>query len=380
MAGREAFFELQVCSLMWQSAAPEASNAAMIRSVPHLAARFAAALLVFLGSSGELRAQPFRTQTTVPGSPSPEARQAFQARIDAQARLLAGDRRLADLAQDKRQALVEFIVGNVLFAATHEIGLALLAEMNLPTLSSAEHAADDFSALTVLKLGEKDFSDRVLIEAGKGWFVSVRRANKARGTYYDRHGVNVRRAYRIACLMVGADPVRFSALAEETALPRDMRRRCGFDYDRALSSWDRTLMPYRPAPDQPKARIEVSYGAATGTLDVYAQMFRELRFLETIAEYAADRFAWRAPVAMEMRSCRDAGATWSAATRTLQICYEMARDLAELYRDLHAGGNAHGAAPSARLERRSLWTPCGGRRRIQPAVGGLGWQGFDSAR
>ena len=157
----------------------------MIRSVPHRAsgraARLAvAALLMFMGSSEELRGQPFRAQTAVPGSPSLEARQSFQARIDAQARLLARDRRLERIAQDKRQALVEFIVGNVLFATTHEIGLALLAEMNLPVLSGVEHAADDFSALTVLKLGEKDFSDRVLIEAAKGWFVSARRTNKAR--------------------------------------------------------------------------------------------------------------------------------------------------------------------------------------------------------
>ena len=95
-------------------------------------------------------------------------------------------------------------------------------------------------------------------------------------------------------------------------------------------------MPHRPASDQPKARIEVQYGFA-GTLDVYAQLFRQLRFLEAIAEFAADRFAWRGPIAMEMRSCRYAGATWNVTTRTLQICYEMARDLAELYRDFARG-------------------------------------------
>ena len=49
-----------------------------------------------MGSSEDpLRAQPFRTQTAVPGSPSLEARQSFQARIDEQARLLTRDRRLA---------------------------------------------------------------------------------------------------------------------------------------------------------------------------------------------------------------------------------------------------------------------------------------------
>ena len=70
-----------------------------------------------------------------------------------------------------------------------------------------------------------------------------------------------------------------------------------------------------------------------GELAVYAQTFRTLQFLETIAELAADRFAWRAPIVMEMRSCGSAGAGWTISTRRLHICYEMAQDFAELYRD-----------------------------------------------
>jgi hypothetical protein len=223
----------------------------------------------------------------------------------------------------------------VLFVAIHELGFALLLEMNLPTLTGAERAADDFAVLTVLELGKKHFSDRILIEAAKGWFTSARGEKRVRSTanYYDRHGLNVRRAYRMVCLMVGADPVRFGALAEETTLPGKVRRTCGWDYDRASRSWETVLTPHRPAADQPKARIEVIYGVVAGDLEVYAQVFRNLRFLETIAELAADRFAWRAPIKMEMRSCGDAGAAWNAATRTLHVCYEMARDFAELYRD-----------------------------------------------
>ena len=161
--------------------------------------------------------------------------------------------------------------------------------MNLPTLTGVERAADDFAVLTALELGKKDFSDRILIESAKGWFTSARREKRARSTpdYYDLHGLDVRRANRIVCLMVGADPVRFKALAEETMLPRAVRRTCGWDYDRASRSWETVLMPHRPAVDQPKARIEVIYRAATGNLEVYAQVFRNLRFLETIAELAA---------------------------------------------------------------------------------------------
>jgi hypothetical protein len=288
-------------------------------------------LLVLMGLSAPSRAQPFRTLTAPPGSPSPEAQRAFQARIAEQARLLANDPRVARVPRHRRQALVEFVVGNVLFVATHEMGHAVVLDMNLPTLGGAEQAADDFAILTTLKLGEKDFSDRVLIEAAKGWFTNAAGERPTTGTphYYERHGLNARRAYRMVCLMVGADSARFDALAAETTLPKDLRRTCGWDYDRTAQSWERALTPFRPAADQPKPQVDVKYAEATGPLAVHAQIFRNLRFLETIAAFAADRFGWRAPIAMEMRSCGSVGAAWTVTTRTLHICYEMVQDFAE---------------------------------------------------
>jgi hypothetical protein len=293
-------------------------------------------LLVFMLLGAEpLLAQPFRLLTVPPASPSLEAKQSFQAKINEQAQLLANDPRLTRVPAPKRQALVEFVVGNVLFVATREMGRALLSEMKLPAVGGEEQAADDFAILTALKHGERDFSDRVLIEAAKGWFVSGRRDKRRNHTsdYYDRHSLRERRGYRIVCLMVGADPVRFKALAEETILPKDRQRRCGWEYDTVSRSWERVLTLFRRASDQPKAQIEVIYGDATGQLGIYAQIFRNLQFLEIIAELAADRFAWRDPIVMEMRSCGDAGASWAISTRRLHICYEMVRDFAELYRD-----------------------------------------------
>ena len=160
----------------------------MIRSAPHRASGRAASLqavarvlLIFtVLHGGPLLAQPFRIQTVPPGAPSPEARQSFRTKIGEQARLLASDPPLGRVPQHRRQALVEFVVGNVLFAATHEIGHALLAEMSLPTMSGAEAAADDFTILTVIEMGEKHFSDRILIEAAKGWFTRARRKKQQR--------------------------------------------------------------------------------------------------------------------------------------------------------------------------------------------------------
>src|ERR1041385_1889883 len=218
------------------------------------------ALLLILGVSGDsVLAQPFRMRSVPPGVPPLEAQQAFQAKVRDQARILAGDERLRRLSEDERHAAVEFVVGNVLVAAIHQLGLALLSELSLPALAGPERAADDFAILTVLELGKTHFSDRILMEAAKGWFTGMRHEQTARSKPGNNQ-MSMRRASRMVCLMAGAAPVRFKALAEETAMPVNAQRNCGWEYDSALRSWDIVLRPHRPGADRPETRIDVNYG------------------------------------------------------------------------------------------------------------------------
>ena len=276
-------------------------------------------------------AQPFRMQASPPAVPSVEAQRAFQSSIDAQARLLASDDRLKSLSQGERQALVEFVAGNLLIAAVHQLGLALMSELSLPALGGADHGADDFAVLAMLELGKTHFSDRVLVEAAKGWFTSLSRKKTASDAAGYERAMNVRRGQRIVCLMLGADAVRFKALAEDTILPRKQQRNCGWDYDRVVRAWDIVLRPHRPRVDQLKTHIDVAYGVAADNLKLYARIFRNLEFLQTIADVAASQIAWRAPLLLEMRGCGAAASTWTSSSRTLSICYEMAEEFAELY-------------------------------------------------
>jgi hypothetical protein len=278
--------------------------------------------------AGPLGAQPIPIA-------SRQGNQTFHAKVDEAARAFANEPAFKRIAPEKRLALVEFVVGNVLFVATHEMGHALIAEMGLPVLGREEDAADEFAVLTALQHGEKDFSDRVLIDSAEGWFMDARRDKKIgdKPTYYDQHGVNEQRGYQIVCLVFGSNPVRFKELADETKLPDDRRRTCAWDYDTASRSWEAVLAPHRRVADQPEAQIQVKYEDAKGELEVYAQTFRAIRFLEAITDLAAGRFAWRYPITMEMRTCGEVDARWTNATRTLYICYEMAQDFANLYRD-----------------------------------------------
>ena len=265
--------------------------------------------------------------------PTPSEAEQLQARIDAAALAHAGDERYKGLSPKDRQGLAEFVAGNMLFALLHELGHAVVSEMGLPVLGKEEDAADSFAA-TRLIVAVSGFSDRVLTEAAKGWFMTNRRDKKEGDPVppYDAHGLDLVRAYQIVCFMVGSDEDKFKNLADETKLPKDRQDSCARDYNKAANSWGLVLKPHLRSPDQPKTKIDVVYGDAKGSLEGIAQAARSINLLEPVAQHLADAFVWSAPFTLEMQNCGFINAQWDASTRKLTLCYELAEDFAELYR------------------------------------------------
>jgi hypothetical protein len=120
--------------------------------------------------------------------------------------------------------------------------------------------------------------------------------------------------------MVGSDDGNFKDLASETKLPEERRDACAGDYSNAAYSWDLVLGPHRRAPDQPKTNIDVIYGPAEGRTSTAQQVAQSIRLLETVAEHAADEFAWPASFTLEMQSCGYPNARWGIFRPTSLQC------------------------------------------------------------
>src|SRR6266851_181915 len=150
------------------------------------------------------------TRESVVAQPTPSEAESVQARIDAAARAHAGDERYKGLSPKERQGLAEFVAGNMLFALLHEMGHATVGEMGLYVLGKDEDAADSFAATRLIAVAS-GFSDRVLTEAAKGWFMTNRRDKKVGDSVppYDAHGLDLVRAYQIVCFMVGSNADKF---------------------------------------------------------------------------------------------------------------------------------------------------------------------------
>jgi Putative metallopeptidase len=252
----------------------------------------------------------------------------YSERIDMNA-----DARPTSGLQQARQDMAEFVVGNMLFVLLHEMAHVHVTEMGLPVLGREEDAADAYATLALLKMAS-EFSHGVLIQAAKGWFLSAERDERQgnRLAFHDEHGLDRQRAYQIVCLMVGSDPEKFGELADLVKMPDERQGTCQGDYSNASYSWDLVLKSHRRTADQPKTTIKTVYGEDKSGLDLNARSLRALRLLESVAERAAEEFVWRKPFVLELQSCGKPGAHWDLMSHRLIVCYEMAEEFAQLYR------------------------------------------------
>jgi len=262
---------------------------------------------------------------------SPEP-QRTHGRMENAVREMGADKRMKKMSEERQWDVVEFVTGNMLFVAFHELGHALVSQLRLPVLGREEDAADYFATLAMLETGT-EFSVNVLVQAARGWFLSDRRDKKQGNmlTFYDEHGLDQQRAFAIVCLMVGSDAEQFKELADWVQMPEDRQRTCRIDYENAKYAWDLVVKPSLRSPDQPRSGIDISYERGSGSLDTYARSFRSIGFLETLAGYAGNRYLLPRPISMVMKSCGDSNAFWHTPTLRETVCYELADDFVELY-------------------------------------------------
>jgi hypothetical protein len=275
---------------------------------------------------------------------------AFQPKLDAAVSALDRYPRFKGLSPEHRELIAEFMVGNTLFIALHELSHAVASQLKLTTLERNEEAADAFAVMTLAKLAPA-LSDRVVEQGAKGWYVSDQRTadNGLTVPYFDDHGIDRERAERIACLMVGAGAGKFPRLAAEAKVPQERRDGCGAEYDAAAKTWDEALKARLRSPDQPKTKIDVVYGPADakGKVEPIAQAFRSMGVLEAVAAQLADTYVWPAPFTIEMESCGYPSAQWLPRVQKLGICYELAADFGEFYRT-YGDRPSRSAAPKPR--------------------------------
>lgn len=227
----------------------------------------------------------------------------------------------------------EWVVGNVVFMLYHEVGHAMISEFRLPVLGREEDAADQFATVLLAPTADdpNEAATRHLLDAMDGWFRSSQQTALDEVAWWDEHGPDQQRGYGIACLLYGSDPDAFGTVADEIELPEARRETCAGDYATASRSWASLLGPHRLA-DGARAphRVRVEYADASG-FEAEAALLRESRVLDGVAEDMMSSFNLPRDLTIRASKCDDPNAYWDADTGTLELCYELLRQFAELH-------------------------------------------------
>jgi len=121
--------------------------------------------------------------------------------------------------------------GAVAFILMHEIGHALVHQLNIPTLGGEEDAADAIAAYVLLNM--PNGNDNWL--QGALWFFNKAERVYSRAHYSAVHSLHPQRQATIACLAFGKDAQRFLAYARGL-VSAERGRGCAREYQRVAAT------------------------------------------------------------------------------------------------------------------------------------------------
>ena len=161
-----------------------------------------------------------------------------------------GERLAEDAANDAagRDAFApRYVWANLRFILAHEVGHALIEELDLPVTGRVEDAVDQFASLMMQRVvdegetaGDAAWNLRMaavdLLAGSKGHYPLE--------AFADAHAFGEQRYFNLQCLLYGTDPVRYAELVEGGDLPADRARGCERETRRVGAAWWRLLQPY----------------------------------------------------------------------------------------------------------------------------------------
>jgi hypothetical protein len=232
----------------------------------------------------------------------------------------------------RRDATVQFVVGNVEYLLVHELAHFLITEKDIPVIGPAEYAADYVATLALIREEPLDDAQAnraqgFLLATAEG-FIEAWRAGSASGIeapYHGAHALSIQRYYQIVCLLYGSDPDGFAALAKAAGLPPERARGCIDEYRSASRAMDWLLATYGRKPgDGDGAPVTIVYGEPpTMTSKSLQQAIIQIQLFERVAARLRQRFTLEQPFTIVMRACKQPQAGWLPQQRELVVCYEL---------------------------------------------------------
>lgn len=217
-----------------------------------------------------------------------------------------------------------FGVSNAYSALYHEFGHLFVDQFQLPILGNEEYVADAIATLLILREGGKAAYD-ISFDTVDGYLRSseIFGAEKMEEVdFNDEHGMDQQRAAQMTCLLVGGDPDSYADLADQMGMEAERQDGCAGEFEQASTGWDRMIADYLRGDKPEGAKLTVAYEAPTEDYAGIAELLKDEKVLETVAEVVTREFVLTKPATLKAAACGEENAFYDAETSEVTLCYE----------------------------------------------------------
>ena len=148
---------------------------------------------------------------------------------------------IKDAVQNKstEAEAIQYATGAILFTLMHEMGHALIGEMDIPVVGREEDAADEFATMILLDAGPQGHE---ILGSAADWF-GVMSRNQKDLAFWDEHSLDQQRLFNILLLMYGHSPDTYGSIVSQV-VPRNRMAKALHEYKIKEHRWNKLLTPY----------------------------------------------------------------------------------------------------------------------------------------
>lgn len=213
----------------------------------------------------------------------------------------------------------DYVASNLVAIFYHELGHALIDQLDLPVLGKEEDAADILSVLLIDEVWEPEVAEDIVANTAYSYSLSAEEQEQAEADpgYWDVHGHDMQRYFTHVCLFYGADPEHRKEFAQSADLPEERAETCPEERQLAEESWWTYLQPL--ADQAPGTALSLNAADDEFTANVIREEIRALN----------ERFDLPQEVTVDITTCDEINAYYIPDESRILVCTELSEFLWE---------------------------------------------------
>ncbi|MBV7377700.1 DUF4344 domain-containing metallopeptidase [Maritimibacter dapengensis] len=226
----------------------------------------------------------------------------------------------------RRDPVLSYVEANVAETLYHELAHALIDAIDLPIYGPEEYAADMFAVVMMNRLHSDGEIMQMapLIAANYLWFADRSGQTVGDLDLWDVHGPDLQRYYNFSCMVYGSGPDTRRDILQLSSLPEERVETCKDEYEQTARAWGIVLDAH--ATSTPGNSLRMDWVAEPES--------HLARFVTSVVDEVNATIQLPATINVSVIPCGQSNAYYDPDYAEIQICTELANDLASRAREL----------------------------------------------